>query len=228
MCDPVTLGIAVATGVAGKLVSNSESVNNANAQAAAANQVLQTTLGKEQGFQGSNTAELDKNLANYAPGAQDTQLAGAQTARANTSTGNMTTTNPNSVPVTSDAPPAVAAALKNDMASVDAGSKNRATLAAKLGGYGDSLLTNQLNTASADRNIGVTNNFADGQKAILPALQQDAMAGAYKPPSIWSTILGGGSQIAAGAAGSAGKSPVAANGTMNIGDQTFPTIGFGG
>lgn len=226
MCDPTLLIGSAVGGTASKLISNSEATNNANRQAAAANAVLQDTLGREKGFQASNTTELNKNLDNYAPGAQDAQLKTAQDARAGTSTGNMTTTGADSVPISSDAPPAVRSAIAARMLAAHDGAVDRATKSGALGGYGDSMLDNQLHTAEADRNIGVTNNFANGQKAILPALQQDAMAAAYKAPSIWSTILGGGSQIAAGAAGNAGKAASASPvGTMQVGDQFFPAFG---
>lgn len=226
MCDPLTLGLAVATGVAGKIVSGSESVNAANRDAAARNAVLASTIQKEQGYNTANQGELAGNIAHYAPGAQDAQLTSAQDKRAATSTGNMTTSDGSDTPIPADSNPAVAGDLAKRMLAVHDGAVSRAGLNAKVGGYGDTWLTNNLNTNAADRNIGVTNNYAEGTKSILPALQDDASAAVYKPPSIWSTILGGASSIAAGKAG-AGAAPAAANGTMNVGAQSFPTIGFG-
>lgn len=218
MCDPVTLGISTALAVGSKLVSNSEATNNANREAAARNAVLQDTLRREQGFADSNKVEQDKNLAHYAPGAQQTQLTDAQTARGNSVTGNMTTGNANDVPLTADAPAAVRGELAKRLLAVHDGAVSRAKDNANLGGYGDTWLTNSLNTADADRNIGVTNNYANGQKSILSSMQDSAGAAAYKPPSIWSTILNGASGLAAGKAGAG-----AAAGPMTLGGPGGPT-----
>lgn len=201
MCDPVTLGIAAATGVASKLVSGSEAVNAAKREAAARNAVLQATLEKERGYAADNAGQLEGNIAHYAPGSQQAQLEGAQNGRIATSTGNLTQTDPNSIPVTSDAPPAVRGEIAKRLVAAHSGVLDRAKLTGKLGGFGDTWLANNLRTSEADRNIGVTNNFANGQKAILEPMQDAAAASVYKPPSIWSTILGGASGIAAGKAG---------------------------
>jgi hypothetical protein len=220
MCDPFTAAAAVGLNVGAKILSNNEATNNAKAEAAARNAVLQDTLRREQGFADSNKTQLDTNLAHYAPGAQQTQLQDAQTARGNTVTGNMTTANANDVPLTADAPAAVRGEIAKRLMSVHDGAVERAKNNANLGGYGDTWLTNSLNTADADRNIGVNNNYANGQKSILSSLQDSAGAAAYKPPSIWSTILGGASSLAAGAAGRGGSGSA---GPMTLGGPGGPT-----
>lgn len=225
MCDPITLGIAAAASVGGKLISNSEASSNANAQAAARNAVLQDTLRREQGFADSNKVEQDKNLAHYAPGTQQTQLTEAQTTRGNTVTGNMTTANANDVPLTADAPAAVRGEIAKRLMAVHDGAVSRAKDNANLSGYGDTWLTNSLNTADADRNIGVTNNYAGGQKAILGSMQDSAGAAAYKAPSIWGPALTAAGSIAAGAAGTGGIGSGAPMGTMQVGSQLFPKFG---
>jgi hypothetical protein len=221
MCDPITLGISAGLGVGGKLLANNEAANNAKAEAAARNAVLQDTLRREQGFADANKGEQDKNLAHYAPGAQGQQLTDAQTARGNTVTGNMTTADPNDIPLTSDAPAAVRGEIAKRLMSVHDAAVTRAKDNANLGGYGDTWLTNSLNTADADRNIGVNNNYANGQKSILASLQDSAGAAAYKPPSIWSTILGGASSLAAGKAGAGGFGGPA--GPITLGGPAGPT-----
>ncbi|MEY9506890.1 hypothetical protein ABIE87_006448 [Bradyrhizobium diazoefficiens] len=230
MCDPFTLAASVGMNIAGKMISNNEASGNAAREAAARNAVLQDTLKREQGFADQNATEQGKNLAHYAPGAQGTQLTDAQTARGNTVTGNMTTADANDVPLTADAPAAVRGEIAKRLLSVHDGAVSRAKANANLGGYGDTWLTNSLNTADADRNIGVTNNYANGQKSILSSLQDSAGAAAYKPPSIWSTILGGGSSLLAGKAGAgsgfgAGAGSGGAMGTMQVGSQLFPAFG---
>jgi hypothetical protein len=204
MCDPVTLGIAVATGIGSKIISGNEATSAAKRDAAARNAVLAATMAKEKGFAADNAGQLEGNIAHYAPGVQQTQLADAQTARANNSTGNMTMSDPNGVPVTADAPPAVKSEIAKRMLAAHDGAVERAGLNAKVGGFGDTWLKNNLNTAETDRNIGVTNNYANGTKSILGAQQDAASAAAYKPPSIWGPVLSGASSIAAGAAGGGG------------------------
>lgn len=219
MCDPLTLGLAAAATVGGKLISNNESVSAANRDAAARNAVLKDTLAREQGFADQNAGQLNSNIAHYAPGAQDTQLADAQAARTATSTGNITSANPNDVPISADAPPAVRGEIAKRMLAVHDGVVNRAQLSGKLGGFGDTWLKNNLNTAEADRNIGVSNNFAAGEKAILAPQQDAAAASVYKPPSIWGPALTAAGSLAAGAAG-AGK------GIGNLFPKTAPNLSF--
>lgn len=230
MCDPVTLAISAGLGAAGKIAAGSEAQNAAAREAAARNAVLKTTLDKENGLAGQNATLLNGNVAGYAPGAQDTQLHAAQDARTATSTGNISAADPNSVPITSDAPPAVRGEIAKRMLAAHDGAVDRAKLSGKLGGFGDTWLTNQLRTSEADRNIGVNNNYAEGNKSILPALQDDAAAAVYKPPSIWSTILGGASNVAAGAAG-AGKGLPSLGGSGGfslLSGGSSPVTGLGG
>lgn len=217
MCDPVTLGLGLALSAGGALVNKNDAANNANAQAAASNAALAQTIAKENGFEATNQAAFKGNIANYAPGAQDKQLADAQAGRAANSTGNITQTDPSSVPLPAGSNPAAAGDLAKRMLAVHDGAVSRAGLNAKVGGYGDTWLTNSLNTAATDRGISVTNNLADGQKAITPALEQDASAAAYQAPSIWGPLLTGAGSIAAGKAGTGGLSmpKVNASGVWN-------------
>ncbi len=207
MCDPLTLGISAALGIGSKLVGGNEASNAAARDAAARNAVLKDSIARQKGFAADNTGQLDGNIAHYAPGSQEAQLAAAQGDRAASSTGNMKM-DAGDVPFTADAPPAVKSELAKRMLAVHDAAVDRATNSAKVGGYGDTWLKNNLNTSDADRNIAVTNNYSNGEKGILQSQQDAASAAAYKAPSIWSTLLGGASSIAAGAAGSGGfKAP---------------------
>ena len=159
---------------------------------------------KENGFADTNAAELNKNVANYAPGVQDTNLTNAQGSRAATMTGNMTPDAGADVPYTADAPAPVRSELAKRIMAAHDGAVSRAGLTAKVGGYGDTWFNNGLNTSAADRNIDTTNNYANGTKSILGAQQDAAAAAAYKPPSVWGPVLSGISSVAAGAAGGGG------------------------
>lgn len=203
MCDPLTLGVAAAASIAGAVVNKNSATSAASRDAAARNLVLKDTLAREQKFASQNAGELQGNIAHYAPGSQEAQLADAQGARTASAVGNMTP-DTGSVPFTADAPPAVKSELAKRMLAVHDGAVDRATKSARVGGYGDTWLKNNLASNEADRNIGVTNNFANGEKAILNPQQDAASAAVYKPPSIWGPVLTGAGGIAAGAAG-AGK-----------------------
>jgi len=228
MCDPVTLGLAAAASVGGAIVSGNSAKDAAARDAAARNAVLAQTISKENGLAADNATQLNGNLAHYAPGAQDAQLADAQAKRTATSTGNMTTTDPNSVPLPADTNPAATGDLAKRMLAVHDGAVSRAGLNANLGGFGDTWLKNNLNTNEADRNIGVTNNYAEGDKAILPALQDDAAAAAYKPPSIWGPILTGIGGVAAGAAGGGKSVSSLMPSSVNVSNVWNPIQGVAG
>jgi hypothetical protein len=205
MCNPLMLAGAVGLGAAGSIINGNSAKEAAQRDAQARNAVLAQTIAKEKGYAADNAKEFGGNIAHYAPGSQDAQLASAQAKRTATMTGNMTSADPTAVPLPADTNPAATGDLAKRMLAVHDGAVSRAGLTAKVGGYGDTWLQNNLNTNEADRNIGVTNNYAEGQKAILPALQDDAAAAAYKPPSVWGSVLSGLGGVAAGAAGG-GKS----------------------
>lgn len=224
MCDPVTLGIAVAASTAGAAISGSDAKSAAARDAAARNAVLAQTLAKEKGYAADNATQLNGNIAHYAPGAQEAQLADAQAKRAATSTGNMTTTDPNSVPLPADTNLAATGDLAKRMLAVHDGAVQRAGLNANLGGFGDTWLKNNMATNEADRNIGVTNNYAEGAKSILKDQQDAASAAAYKAPSIWGPALTAAGSLAAGAAG-AGKSLPS---SINVSNVWNPIQGVAG
>lgn len=225
MCNPLMIAGAAGLGAAGSAISANEAKNAAARDAAARNAVLASTIAKENGYASDNAGQLNGNIAHYAPGAQETQLTAAQDKRAATSTGNMTTSDPAAVPLPADSNPAVTSDLAKRMLAVHDGAVSRAGLNAKLGGFGDTWLQNNLNTNEADRNIGVTNNYAEGQKAITPALQDDAAASVYKPPSIWGPLLSAAGSVAGGAAG-AGKGFTMPN--VNVSNVWNPIQGVAG
>ena len=97
---------------------------------------------KENGFADTNAAELNKNVANYAPGVQDTNLTNAQGSRAATMTGNITPDAGADVPYTADALAPVRSELAKRIMAAHDGAVSRAGLTAKVGGYGDTWFNN--------------------------------------------------------------------------------------
>lgn len=181
MCDPVTLGIALAASAGGKAIND----QNTLSKVGAANAVLGQKIGVLDNLGTQNEGTFNANLANYTPDAQAKDLADAQTARSNTAVGNIS--NPdqagaNDVPVAGDAPPVVKSTIAKRMLDTYDGAVSRAQAVGKLGGYTDAWFNNNLGNQGAGRNIGYTNDIAEGQKALIGPEQQMAMAATGNSP----------------------------------------------
>lgn len=203
MFDPVTAGIGLGASIIGGIISRNDATKNANAQAAARNAVLQQYLNKQAGLEKEGRGFLDNVMAKYAPG--NTQLADAQGNRTGVITdtvGNMS--DPNAIPTTRGASPAVRGEIAKRMLSAFQRSTDHAKAMGKMGGYTDQWFNNNVGINDASRNIDVLNNFSRGNTGILQSQQDLAEAAAYKRPSLWGPILQAGGQFALGAAGRGG------------------------
>jgi hypothetical protein len=203
----VMAGVAAAgtaMNIGGGIISRNSALSNAQRQAQARNAVLADNIAKEQGFYDANKGVWDTNIGAYAPAAQATQLQTAQDTRGAANTGNQIAPDANSFQLTADpnASPAVKSELAKRMLSTFTAATERAKNMGKLSGYGDTWLQNELRNRQADRDIGVTNTFAEGRKALLGPEQDMAAAAAYKPPSIWGPILQGTGSILSSYGGS--------------------------
>lgn len=223
MLNPVTAGLGLGASIAGSLISRSEATKNANATAAARNAVLQPYLEKQRGLETEGRGYLDKTLGTYAPG--NTQLQDAQDARNATisgTVGNMS--DPNTVPTTRGAPPAVKGEIAKRMLDAFQRSTAHAKALGNAGGYGDQWFNNNVDINDTSRNIGVLNNFSRGNTGILQSQQDLAEAAAYKRPSLWGSILQAGGSALLGASGrgfSLGGAAPLSNGSTYA--QAFPT-----
>jgi hypothetical protein len=195
--------VVVGTGanVAGGMISRNDALSNAQSQANARNASLAKNIGVLQGFGQDNRNTFDANMANYTPAAQQTQLTNAQDARSNSNVANITQETGADAPIAADASPASRSDLAKRMLSVYDGATTRAKALGKLGGYSDAWTQNMLDNAQAGRDIGVTNNYAEGRKALVGPEGDMAAAAAYKPPSIWGPLLQGAGSIASAAGG---------------------------
>lgn len=202
MCDPVTLGLAVAASAGGAAITGQSNASNAEAQANAANQVLAANIAKQNGYEATNQATLNSNLNKYAPDAQAKQLSDAQTKRSGADVGAISASDPTYAPITQDAPDAVRGEIAKRMASTNDYAKGVANAQGQLGGYTDNWQQNSLNNADASRQIGYTNNLSDEERSLLGPEQQLAEHAAYQPPSPWGAILSGTGSILGSAAGS--------------------------
>lgn len=181
MCDPVTLGIAVAASAGGAMINGQNAVDKANA----ANNVLAGKIGNLDKLGATNEATLGTDLNNYTPQAQADNLSNAQNARSNFTVSQIS--NPdqagaNDIPLNGSAPASVKSSIAKSMLSTYDGAVKRAQAMGKLGGYTDAWFNNTLGDQNAARNIGYTNDIAAGQKALINPEQQTAMYGTGNNP----------------------------------------------
>lgn len=213
-----------AASVGGNMLTQNSNVKTAQNQANAANAVLQGNIAQQEQYSAQNEGTFNNNLATYTPDAQSTQLADAQTTRGNADVANITPET-GTVLSPSTAPAEDTQDLANRMGAVMDYSTENAKNQGALEGYGDTWLTNSLNNAAANRQMGVVNSESQLEANLLPEEQQIAETGAWSPPSPWGSLLSGVGSIAASAGGaqlgSALKAPTAT-------PSFTPTYGPGG
>lgn len=222
MINPVTGGLGLAASVAGSLISRSEAIKNANAQAAARNAVLKQYTDKQAALENEGRGYLNKTLDTYAPG--NTQLQDAQAGRNATISNTVgAASDPNTVPTTNGAPPAVKGEIAKRMLEAFQRSTAHAKALGNTGGYGDQWFNNNVGINDTSRNIGVLNNFSRGNTGILQSQQDLAETAAYKRPSLWGPILqaGGSALLGASGRGFGGAASPLSNGSTYA--QAFPT-----
>lgn len=194
-------GAGTAASIGGGIISRNEASDNARRQAEARNAKLAANLGILDIYAADNAKTFDTNIGHYAQPAQQQRLEGAQQHRGDVGAGAMTDLNPNEVPISADASPAVRGEIAKRMLAVHNGAVERAKATGKLGGYTDAWAQNELDNKQAARDIGVTNNYAEGRKAIIGAESDNAASAATQSPSIWGPLLQGVGSIATSAGG---------------------------
>ena len=227
MCDPASLALIVGGAAAsggGAYLTGQNAVDKANA----ANAVLAQSIGKLSDYGDKNKATFDANMTHYAPDAQGTQLADAQTSRGNTAAGNISTPDQagaNNIPISGDAPKAVKSEIAKRMLASYDGAVSRAKALGRYGGYNDTWFTNDLNNQGTARNIDFTNSLANEEKSLIQPRQQIAMYGTGNN-RLGDILKGVGSIM--GAAGGAGLGVGAgAAGTLDPTNlPNFPGLGY--
>lgn len=180
---------------------------NAVDKTKAANASAAANIGKLDTLGATNQKTLGDNLATYSPTNQSTQLAGAQTARSNADVANISTPDKavSDTPISPNAPASVRTSLAKTMGVAYDNAVKRAQAMGKLGGYGDTWLTNQLANRDAANRIALTNVDAAGRKALVQPEQQLAIAGTGNSPL--GSILEGGGSLLGSMSGVKGGSP---------------------
>lgn len=192
-------GIASAAG--GAMTRNDQQAN-ATRDAAARNQVLTDTLGRNQTLANDARTHFDDRLASSQPTAMAANQGQATDSRLAALTGNMPAINPTTMPGAADAPTIVKTAISKALSDAMDKSNAKAGAQAQLGGYGDLFFNQGLADKAASDQIGTDVNFARSNIAMVPALQEMAANGVYQPISPIGGILQGLGSVAGSAAGS--------------------------
>lgn len=190
----------------GSFFGASDAASNARRVAEARNAVLRDAIAKLEGFYDTNKGTFDKNMSNYSVEGQGARLTGAQGKRSDAVTGNLKLDDTGAgAPISASASPAVRSEMAKRMLSVHDAAVSRARAIGSLGGYGDAWLQNNLGNAQTSRDLGVTNSFAEGRKALVQPEQDLAAAAAYRAPSMFGPLLSGAGQLLGGFAGRGGS-----------------------
>jgi hypothetical protein len=194
--------VSAALSAGGSYLSGQDAASRSSDIAGARTAALVASLKRQAEFGKEGRGYFDTRMGDYAPGAQDTALTGAQTDRTSDIMGNLSAPTPVSdIPLSASAPNAVKGEFGKRMLSAFQQATDRAKAAGKLGGYGDTWMGNNMGIADTGRRIGTVNNFSRAEGGLLGAQQDFAEIGATRAPSIWGPALSAAGGLAAGAAG---------------------------
>jgi len=191
-----------AAGLGGSLMGMKAEQDNMARMAEARNNELRRTLGKNDKLAEQSRDAYEKRVKDASAetmDAEQTKAVDTRQAAMDTAIDSAPAAEPT---ISGSAPSVVKSELAKRMADTIAGSKAQAARSAKLGGYGDSWLSQGMKDVEAGRDIGQAQNFAQGNMAILPYSQDFAEARAYKPASPVGALLQGLGSIGSSFAGS--------------------------
>lgn len=217
----------MAASAAGGLMSYNDAQKNANAQARAANEQLFAMLDKNRKLSDEARLQFGSQVENFAPEQTMQNLEGAQSTRtSNLSNAIATDTSPS--PFLGDVPEIVKQAFESQQNQAVSNALGNAARMGTLGGYTDFMHANQLSMADAARNVGVLGGFAQSNAAMLPAMQQYAMAEATKPSSGLGEILAAAGNAASTYAGAKAGMPFGAQKAAAAGPTNIIPPGYFG
>lgn len=211
---PLLIGGAILGGI-GQIIKNRQAANDAQARVNARNKVLADTMALNKPIAESSRAEFDQRMAGpiadeTAPSLR-TQLlteAGAGPAMP--------------IPVAGSAPEVVQSEIAGQMAkAIDAG-RAEAAASAKVGAYGDAWFNEGIDNNALASKLGQNANFAGGNLALLPHLQDLAEVGAIKQHGPIADIFTGIGSAMGAAGGALGRRAPAPVGVFDTIRQNFP------
>jgi hypothetical protein len=185
---PLLGGVASA---AGGMMTQQAADANAQAQADARNEMLRRTMAENDPLAEESRKFFDKDVKKY----NEKKFAKTQTnATADRTEGLEAAVGPvdtSVMPLSGSESPVVREELAKELLKVMDYGTSQAQKLGKIGGYGDTWLERGVKTANTGRKIGINQNFAAGNLAILPYQQDIAELRAYQPISPMGGILQG-------------------------------------
>lgn len=220
-------------GALGASTTRGETVANEARMAEARNKILFDYLDKQDKLARENENVNHNVIGAFGAPNQAKVLGNAQNNRVRDITDNLAPVATNEVTLSPDATSGTTADIAARLRAGFEKATNTAKALAKTNAYGDQWNANNLTTGAGARNIGVTNSFARGNTAILPALQDFAQYQAYKPLSGTGALESSlGSILAAAGGAGLGKAALPVSGmtpawsSFAAGLPTTPDISF--
>jgi hypothetical protein len=167
-----------------------EQMQNDQRRASARNAVLSDTQNRLAVMRDKNYAAVDQNTAGYAAPAQASATANKVATREAMIDASADAAAAAGQPIVSgEAPSVVKDEFSKRVGNAIAQSRANAKAGAAISGIGDTWQQNASNNANTAGTVDMNNNFARGQAAILPSLQDYADYSAQKVPSILGQVL---------------------------------------
>lgn len=180
MCDPISIGAAVAS-AAGSAITGYENSQSQKAMVKARNAATEAELARQHGFQDQAGGVFNDALSLFSPQAVSDRLAAAKSGAGSTIQGNI----PGDYGSinTRFAPNAAKAGEAKSIADLFGKSMDRSTNMGNLIGYDQFGFDNKLNLTGTGRQLDTISDFS-GNSARVGGLEQEVNANnAYKPPS---------------------------------------------
>lgn len=225
MCDPVSIGVAVAStalSAGGAMLNQREEQKNQQRMMDAARGAAEAERIRQQGYQDQATPVFNQSLDANAKDKQLANLAADQAKRVEATKSNVSQSSEYNPPLAS-APSVVNSEIGRKMAEALTKANTNATNKANLNAWGDLSLGNKLAFADSNNQLNTINNFSKGSLRLLPLEQKVAANNAWRPNSGFGDILSFGGK-ALGLAGGLG----AFNGLGSAGTVGMPSTGWNG
>jgi hypothetical protein len=200
MCDPISMG-SLAVGAAGQALSGYENAQNQAAQINARNAATQAELARQKQYGEQSRASFDKSVGVYAPGAQDSNLAGSQASIGDALTRNAPTAESVGTITTAGAPRVVADSEGKKLADVFSYGAGKDTNLANLKGYDQANFNNNVALNSNARDIDTIGDFAKTSAGVNQIEQRAAQNNAARPLSPLGSLLSFAGAVGANQAG---------------------------
>lgn len=199
------LGASLAAGTAGQLINQRQEQQNLARMSKARNDELRRTTIKNDKLADQSRDAFDQRKQQASAESMDADQAKAVDTRQSTMEAAIDSAPAAEPTLAGSAPAVIKSELAKRLADTISSGKDQAARTAKLGGFGDSWLSQGFKDVEAGRQIDQDANFQRGNLGILPHLQDVAEMRAYKPISPIGTLLQGlgafGSSMAGAKAG---------------------------